>query len=381
MLRRVLALSSLLLAPALASPLLAADEVLFTGDQEFRNLQPGFRVVGEAISETTEEGEHMEAQMRPTLKLQNLRAGGDVRLIYSTPGGLEEGVDASKALLSIAFVDYAEKNVRARYSPLASVTFGHGLLVNRFTTNERKAYFAGAEGPQGALYLMTTDTHLHLARLRLDLKGDLKLGFTYVQDDERVFYAPHRAYAIDFQIPLRVLNFKAYGEFAHLQGYGSGLAAGVFYEAGQGRLQWRHQLAQYQAGFVPGFYDAYYELQPAYLPAVQSRTGLSSQVTIRPLDWVVAQASLVKNEGERASLHAEAAAKFFENLSAAITLDAKNYGGKVERTDNTLYKAKVIYGANENMDLILEYNLTYPDENAATRDAIEYTLLKTRFKL
>jgi len=359
----------------------AGDEVLFSGDREFRNLEPGLHLTGESYAEVKEEGQAVATEVRPTLKVRELKAGGDVRLLYATPGGVAEGVDTSRTLLKIAFIDYARRQGRTRYSSVASATFGRGLLVRNYATNERKAYFAGVEEQGGALYLLAIDTHLTMARARLDLRHGTQLGVTYVQDDERSLGAPKSSYGVDFQVPLPLLNFSAYGEFAHIQGNGSGFAGGVIYEAGKGRLQWRHELSHFEDRFVPAYYDAYYEVQPADLFAAQKRTGFLSEVTIRPLRNVAGQANLRKNSGERASLHAETAAQIIENLRAAVSLDAKNYGGRINRTDDTLYQAKVIYGVNENMDLVLEYNRTYPDENAASRAAIEYTLLKTRFKI
>lgn len=373
---------SILLLAWVAAPA-GADDLLFSADKEFRNLEPGLHLTGESRGEVTETGQALTTQVQPTLKVRELTAGADVRLVYATPGSLDQAVDTTRALLKIAFIDYTSKEGRARYSSIASATFGRGLLVRNYATNERKAYFGGWEGRRGAVYLLSTDTHLTMARARLDLRPDVQVGITYVEDDERPAYGgvPESAYSIDFQIPLPAFNLKAYGEFAHLQGNGSGLAGGVMYEAGKGRLQWRHELSHYQDRFVPAYYDGYYEVQPADLFAAQGRAGFLSEVTIRPLENVVGQARLTKSAGERASLHAEAAAKILENLRGAISLDAKNYGGRVNRTDDTLYQAKIIYGINENMDLVVEYNRTYPDENASSHEAIEYTLVKTRFKI
>jgi len=375
----LLALSLLLAFSALSTA--ASDEVLFSGDKEFRNLEPGLHLIGESYAEVTEEGEAVATEVRPTLKVRELRAGADIRLLYASPTGVAEGVDTSRTLLTVAFIDYAKKAGRGRYSSVASATFGRGVLVRNYTTNERKAYFAGAEERGAALYLLAADTHLTMARARLDLHRGAQLGVTYVQDDERPLGAPKSAYGIDFQMPLPVFNLSAYGEFAHLQGNGSGFAGGVIYEAARGRLQWRHELSYYEDRFVPNYYDAYYEVQPADLFAAQTRTGFLSEVTLRPIKDVVGQANLRKNSGERACLHAEAAAQILQNLRAALSLDAKNYGGRVNRTDDTLYQAKVIYGVNENMDVVLEYSRTYPDENAASHEAMEYTLLRTRFKV
>jgi len=376
---------ALALVVLVTAPARAEDQILFAGDKEFRNLEPGLHLAGEARAEVKEEGKEAETKAKPTLKLRGLTAGADLRMAYNTPGGLDSGVDTSRVLLKLGFVDFQRKETRVRYSSIASMTLGRGLLINNYASNERRAYYAGVQGKQGACHVLTTDTHLTAARVNLKLKGGIQMGGTYVEDTERPAGTPASAYSVDLQVPLRLplLPLTAYGEFAKLKGAGQGFSLGALYSAGGGKLQWRHEISHYGARFVPGFYDAYYEVQPANLDTTAGleRTGFLSEVTIRPHKNVVALGYLRKNAGERPSLHSEVAAKILPNLRGALSLDAKNYGGKVQRTDDTLYQAKLIYGINPNMDLILEYSRTYPDENALDLNPIEYTLLKSRFKI
>lgn len=159
---------------------IAADEIIFVGDKEFRTLgtalQPGQLVYTEVSAGVAK----AEAAFQPHMKAGELTGGADLRILYDTPGGLQQPVDTSKVLITLGFANYQGKDSRGRYGSLVSATLGRGMLMKGYTTNQRKMYYFGTEKPDAAFHLFSTDTHLTAARGVVKVGPAARLGVTYV---------------------------------------------------------------------------------------------------------------------------------------------------------------------------------------------------------
>jgi hypothetical protein len=313
------------------------------------------------------------------MKVGEFTGGADIRVLYDTPGGLQQPVDSSKVFITLGFANYQGKDCRARYGSIVSATLGRGLLMKEFTTSQRKMYYFGSESSTAAFHLFSTDTHLTAIRGVVGVSSDTRLGVTYVGDSDRSNPdAPPWGYAVDLTTNIRRLGMVGYGEYARLEGKGFGLATGV--DLKRGLVELRHEVQHSSHNFVPSYYDQYYEVQPADLSAVGSRTAFVTEATFRPISDLVGIGRLQKSTDELPSLHLEVAGQVKGLLTGAVTLDVKNYGGSIARTNDTLYQAKLVFSRDRFVDWVLQYSRTYPDETSGSHAPVEYTLLVARLK-
>ncbi|MGM0508816.1 MAG: FecR family protein [Fusobacteriota bacterium] len=188
---------------------------------------------------------------------------GEDKVTKYGPGASDDWYDA----LSLRWAEYDGKVVGLRYGELGAINYGHGLLMENYTTFGAKARLTLKNNRiYGFAPLKESSNgerdHLYGARYERRVYKGLFSGVTYIQDsDENIDDLegfPTQAVGVDtFYELFRILI--PYAEYNQFLDYGNGYEAGI-----RGGVSFfNYKLAYRGIGeeFTPTLYDQFYESQ------------------------------------------------------------------------------------------------------------------------
>src|SRR3989344_3849792 len=305
--------------------------------------------------------------------------GADVNLALgeNKPAGYENAV--------LRYVEYDDSKRGLRYGVLSGVTYGHGLIMNNYTTrlsnqvlltNEQMGFKGYLDMDQYVVRGLYTRSNIQAVRVEERINPMLTLGQYYISDTtgrtitqtdgtSRTFPA-QAAIGADAAIPLPN-NFEAYAEAGQLVNHGSGLAAG---------LSWAYNLmvadvsflAEYRVldkGFVPGFFGVDYETNPVDLASAeasgQQKNGYLAQLGVNALGLAKLSALYESYQDSNASLTADLTARVSDQIDAHVYYKQPNFVDyrSLDFNQGAVLGADIAYKINPFTSTIVHYKKAY----------------------
>ena len=291
---------------------------------EIGKLALGFIKVG-----STEVG---NLAWRPDFRLGPVGLGLDVNIALAEekPLGYENVV--------LRFVEYDDGRRGLRYGVIDRLTWGHGLLMNNYSTRIAGPILLNSEqmGVKGyvdtdkfAVRVLGTKSSVYGVRLEEKIHPMLTLGQTYITDTDGARLAGTTevqkvsGIGIDAKVPMP-LNLEGFAEWAQLIDYGSGLSIGLSWGMDIMVMD-ANFLAEYRMldnGFVPGYFNSDYETNPINLASAEAtgkvKNGYLAQLGISAMDLADLLVSYENyNESENASFGALLSAKLPMNVEVS----------------------------------------------------------------
>ena len=221
---------------------------------------------------------------QPDFKFGVIGLGLDVNipLTGTKPSGYENVV--------LRYVEYDDGKRGARYGVIENLTWGHGMLVSRYSTrvagplllNNSQLGFKGyIDMEKYVVRVLYTKTGVHGLRVEERVHPLLTLGQTYVADSDGVTPVgtttnqKETGVGVDATVPLP-FNLAGFAEYAMLQNRGSGSSVGLGWAAdvliASASLKGQYRIID--SRFVPGYFNAEYESNPINLTSAEA-TGNS----------------------------------------------------------------------------------------------------------
>ena len=218
---------------------------------------------------------------QPDFKFGPWGLGADVNIAIGEdkPSGYENVV--------LRYLEYDDSKKGLRYGVIDSLTWGHGLLLDAYSTrltgqvllnNEQMAWLGYYDMDPYVIRALTTRTGVNGIRAEEKINPMLTLGETYITETNQKV----SGLGLDATVPLP-WNFEGYGEYAMLVDHGSGYGAGISW--GQDFMVTAVDLtAGYRfldSKFVPGYFNAEYETNPVNLTSVEANTNSKNGYLIK----------------------------------------------------------------------------------------------------
>lgn len=356
------------------------------------SLNAGIGVVNyKDISGRTETLPKLQAQ--PTLRLGPVSTGVDIELLLASKDKRKILAETGKNPVIVRFVEYNKDPISARWGVLERITLGKGLIMNNYSTatTQRSSVFTNKDKGIKVSYnteeygvtLLGTQTQVYGGRVSYKVSPKLIVGGTLVVDGTEKDDVS--AYGIDATVPIiRKVNF--YSEVATLKFKDkskSGWTSGIYVDLIENKLMWKNEFRNFDDGFVPGYFDAHYEVAsllrttPPSAPLVDSKNGFLSRVDVALIDQLKMHVSYEKYKKVEPRLIAEALVDLTSlqgkegrpmiPLRGIVSYEQKNF-----RPDNlNLKKEGIIKGAlsvglQKNIDLVVNYLKTYTASQPTT---------------
>lgn len=331
----------------------------------------------------------------PDFKFGNWGFGANVNI----PLGENKPVGYENVVLR--YVEYDDGQKGLRYGVIENLTWGHGLLVDGYSTrmyaplflnNDQMAYRGYLDMEKYIVRGLTTKTGVYGVRVEERIHPMLILGQTYISDSNGVTIPGSTevqkvsGIGVDASVPLP-LNLEGYAEYAQLINHGSGLSAGVSwaYDIMVARASFLAEYRVLDSRFVPGYFDADYETNPVNLSSAEAtgnvKNGYRAKLGINAMGFASLDATY---EWYNDSEYGAVAADLFAKLPGDI--EARGYYQQPKFTNFrslTLEEGAVVggslaYPVNPFTRIVVHYKKVY---NPATMQVEESQYYELRISL
>jgi hypothetical protein len=272
----------------------------------------------------------------------DLFLGLDVNLLLSErrPEGFES--------LVLRRLDWDTGTEGVLYAPIVDLNFGHGLLLQNYSTLDRQNVIFNNEATGLRAYYLAeafdfevfgTWSHLYGLRASQDIFG-MTFGQTVVADidGERVLcsdgstrqISQKSGYSVDIWAPL-FGDFDLYAEGARIEDAGSGYSAGLHWGydviavALSARVEWRYS----EMGFAPGYFSWNYETNPIDLSTLEAhgkpRSGYFASLRGFILNVVNLNAAYEGYDDSNGAFYMDAWGRVYDNLSVSAHLKQPSF--------------------------------------------------------
>jgi len=315
---------------------------------------------------------------RPDFKVGPWGLGLNINL----PVGTERPIGYESLVFRYAEYDDGKKGLR--YGILSHVTFGHGLLVNNYSTrivgpidpnNNQNGLKGYVVAERAGIEFLSTWSHVYAIRITEKVKPWLTLGQTYVSDADGTrikepdgtdkYFEPVSAVAADASVPLP-LKAIGYAEAAKIFRYGKGFAYGLKWglEDGPFFIAFDAGYRFLENNFVPGYFNAEYGSNPvdlaSYEATGETKDGYAVEFVGRFADLVKLNSVYESYKGSNNSINAAAAAELGP-LALSAYMDQPNF---VDFRSLTLEEGAIVggtmgYKVNPFTTLLVHYKKAY----------------------
>ena len=259
----------------------------------------------------------------PDFKLGPWGLGLDVNV------ALSENKPADYEHVVMRYVEYDDGKRGLRYGVIDSLTWGHGLLLDGYSTrltssvllnNSMMAAKGYLDMGQYVIRALTTKTGVNAIRAEERVNPLLTLGQTYITDSDGVTIPGTTTnqrvsgLGVDATVPMP-FNFEYFAEYAQLVDHGGGLGTGVSWgqdfmvAAADFTLAYR----LLDNRFVPGYFNADYETNPVNLTSAEAtgnaKNGWLGKLGIKALGLATLNVRYENYNESAAALNADLSAK------------------------------------------------------------------------
>ncbi|MBI5399191.1 hypothetical protein HZB07_01045 [Candidatus Saganbacteria bacterium] len=377
------ALMFLFMAVTLTSLVVADDGAVSRLQSNIAGLSLGYVKVG-----SREVG---SLAWHPDFKLGPYGLGADVNLFL----GQDKPIGYDNLVLR--YLEYNDGKKGLRYGVIENLTWGHGLLLDKYSTraygtlvlnNEQLAYLGFVDLDSYVVRALLTKRGLYGVRVEERINPMLRLGQTYIADNSGVTplgtteSQKISGLGLDATVPLP-LNFEGFAEYAQLIGKGSGYGAG---------LSWGYDmmvanasfLAEYRVldkNFVPGYYGPDYETNPINLSSAEAtgnvKNGYLAKLDVNALGLASLKAIYEKyNDSNSGSLNADLTAKLPQDVEANYYYKQPNFSNfrSLSFEDGAILGGSLAYPINPFSKVVLHYKKAYNPITAKVEESQYYEL-------
>lgn len=360
-----------------------ANEVKALGERNYA-LNAGLGFVNYYNQETGQYETILKINATPVLRAGPLSAGLGVNYLVTSKDKRRKLGETGKNPLILRFVQYEKEPWRARWGILEGVSLANGLIMAGYTTASTQESSVFTNKDKGGLIAYSrssgittlgTQSHVYAGRVYHRFSS-FTLGCSYAKDSDD--YDDVTAYGADLKIPLTsklALCLEGakvkVGDGSLIDGKGLSAAANL----SLGKLAWENQYVNFDEDFLPGIFNAHYEVDsqdrkaggawPA--PPAGKKKGFISQLTLIPIEQLRLGATYKDYEDYQPCLIGEAAfglkgkegEGYFGNLTGRISYEQRNF--RVLKTDSkdAVITAEVATSVSKNTDIIVCYKKVY----------------------
>ncbi|MDI6731502.1 MAG: hypothetical protein QME05_02835 [Candidatus Margulisbacteria bacterium] len=345
---------------------------------------------------TSGSAETVNVSWHPDFKFGFFSVGLDVNLPMggsSIPSGLD-----SIVWRSIAYDD----GLRGlRYGVIESLTWGSGLLMDRYSTrltgtvildNRQLAFVGYLNAPSDiTVRALATKTSLDGVRIEKKVNPMLTVGGSFLCDYDGVVIPAAgtnqqvNGAGVDAKIPLP-MNFEGYAEVAQLLNHGNGTSVGISW--GQdimiAKANFSAEYRMLDKGFAPGYFNSEYEYNPVNLTSLEATGQAKNGYLIRLDADALSMASLKATYEQYNQSNGAVSAYLYGKLPQKVELSG--YYSQPTFTDFTslsfeqgaILGGTLAYPINTFTDIVAHYKKAY---NSATARVEETQYYELRFNL
>ncbi|MFC1510936.1 hypothetical protein ACFL5U_00915 [Candidatus Margulisiibacteriota bacterium] len=279
----------------------------------------------------------------------------------------------------LRYVEYDDGKKGLRYGIIENLTWGHGLLMDGYSTrlggsvllNNEQLAWLGYYDFDSEPYLvraLTTGKGVYGVRVEEKINPMLTLGQTYIADSDGIILPGTTTkqtvsgLGIDATTPLP-MGFDGYAEYAMLMDHGGGLSTG---------LKWAQDFMVAAADvdisyrfldnkFVPGYFNSEYETNPINLSSAEAtgnaKNGYLAKLAVKAMGIAAMNLRYENYEDSESAVYGDLYAKLPQDIEVTgyyqqpsfvdfRSLDLEQgavIGGSVAYPINQFSKAKVHY--------------------------------------
>jgi hypothetical protein len=307
--------------------------------------------------------------LKPNLKFGDFGLGLDVNFAFpedKRPAGLEWVV--------FRYAEYDNGVFGVRYGLLSNVTYGYGLVVDSYTTMKTvgsaftpdqggfKAYSKNF-APIG-IYALSTAGNVYGARLTYDLakvpviEKPLVLGGSYMTDTDGTGTnnVGIGVYTYGADLGVKIIDnmldvFVEYGSLNDATGkLSSGIATGMNAKFGS-LFDLRFELRNFEANFIPGYFNSTYEISPVDLSTVNTpaMSGYFGGIMMDFLGYGKASIGYTAYDGQDPLLKGALAFKEINKVSGILSYE------KQFPNNDEVISGKFFYSVNSWQQMVVNY--------------------------
>lgn len=327
----------------------------------------------------------------PDFRFGPLGLGLDVNIPLGEekPSGYENVV--------LRFVEYDDGRRGLRYGVIDRLTWGHGLLINNYSTriagpvllNNKQLGFKGyVATDKYAVRVLGTKSSVYGLRLEEKVHPLLTLGQTYITDTDGVQLSgtPEvqkvSGIGLDATVPLP-LNFEGFAEWAQLIDHGNGFNIGLSWGMDV-MVASASFLTQYRIldnGFVPGYFNSDYETDPINLASAEAtgnvKNGYLAQLGLSALGLAKLLVAYENyNDSDNASVAADLSAKLPMNVEVSGYYKQPKFANfkSLSFEEGAILGGSVAYPVNPFTKIVLHYKKVYNPDTAQVEESQYYEL-------
>jgi len=264
----------------------------------------------------------------PDFKFGVIGLGFDVNI------GLGENRPLDYENVVLRYVEYDDGKKGLRYGIIDNLTWGHGLLLDGYSTrltssallnNTMMAWKGYLDLDPYVVRALSTKTGVNAIRAEEKINPLLTLGQTYIADSDGIVVAGTNTtqtvsgLGIDATVPLP-LNLEGYAEYAQLLnhggGFGTGLSWGYDFMVASANLTAGYRFLD--SRFVPGYFNADYESNPINLTSAEAtgniKNGYVAQMDVKALGLASLGIKYENYNESEATLNADLYAKLPQDV-------------------------------------------------------------------
>ncbi|MFH1542349.1 MAG: hypothetical protein ABIE84_04585 [bacterium] len=345
-------------------PVASSDQANF--ESSIGGLDIGYIRVGTA--------EIINLAWHPDFKFGPWGLGADINasLGEQNPSGYENYV--------LRYVEYDNGKMGLRYGVIQGLTWGHGLLMEDYSTwvsgsvllnNEQLAWLGYYSFDDYTIRALSAKTGVYGVRVEEKINPLLTLGQSYITDGDGVLLPgttrtqTETGIGVDATTPF--MGMTGYAEYAMLMNRGGGLDVGLKWaqDFGIAGASFAAGYRMLDAKFVPGYFNSDYEFNPIDLNSVEATGNNKNGYTIKLGLQAVGMAAL----NIRYENYNESEAAVYGDLYAKLPPDLEVIGyyqqpsfvdfRSLDVTEGAIIGAKVAYPVNAFTKAVIHYKKFY----------------------
>ncbi|NQT30687.1 MAG: hypothetical protein HQ596_08960 [Candidatus Saganbacteria bacterium] len=282
------------------------------------------------------------------------------------------------------------------YGVIEDVTWGHGLLMDNFSTrltgsillsNDQLAWKGYLDFDKVVVRALTTQRAITGIRLEERVHPMVVLGQTYITDSDGVTVPSTSVVqkvsgvGLDASVPLP-WGFEGYAEYAQLIDHGSGYGAGI-------EWGWDFMVAAAEMsagyrfldnGFVPGYFNAEYESNPIDLASAEAtgnnKNGYIAQMGIAALGLTTLKVRYENYNESDAALNAEAYTLLPHGIEVGAYFAQPRFVNfrSLSFEEGSIIGGSAAYPVNDFTKIVIHYKKYYDTATSQVEESQYYEL-------
>jgi hypothetical protein len=297
----------------------------------------------------------------------------------------------------LRYAGYDDGRKGLGYGIIDNLTWGHGLLIQNYSTRLYQPVFLNSDQMAFNGYIdfdsyavrgLWTKRGVYGIRVEEKIPPVLILGQTYITDSDGVTLPGTTevqkvsGFGVDATVPLP-MNFQGYAEWAQLIDHGGGFNAGISwgYDIMIASASFLAEYRLLDKGFVPGYFDADYEIDPINLASAEAtgnvKNGYLAQLGVNAFGLAALNAVYENyNDSEFASFGADLYAKLVRDIEVRGYFKQPNFTNfrSLSLEEGAVLGGSIAYPINPFTKVVAHYKKVYNPDTEEVEDSQFYEL-------